>query len=133
DSYTLTAYDGYYTNGLKVVLGWNNKRDSTNSTIHKLELGQLMYNAKNGSYKRLEELDRPVTAFLYIRYGQQHFTPNASLLSWRINIGTIGPPALGRQVQESIHSLFNMYKPEEWDYQLNTEIGINADFTWSPA
>jgi hypothetical protein len=73
-----------------------------------------------------------VTAFLYIRYGAQHFTKNRSLLGWGVNLGTIGPPALGRQMQESIHSLFNMYTPEEWDYQLKTEVGVNGDFTWSP-
>ena len=133
DSYTLTANDGYYTNGLKLVYGWNSSKDSANTTIHTLEIGQLMYNAKNGSYRRKEELDRPVTAFLYARYGAQHFTANNSLMAWGINVGTIGPPALGRPMQQAIHSLFNMYTPEEWDYQLNTEIGVNADFTWSPS
>lgn len=133
DSYTLTANDGYYTNGLKFVYGWNSHKDTTNTTIHTLEIGQLMYNAKNGSYRRKEELDRPVTAFLYARYGEQHFTKSNNLLAWGINIGTIGPPALGRQMQQAIHSLFNMYTPEEWDYQLKTEIGANADITWSPS
>ena len=166
DSYTLTANDGYYTNGLKLIFGWTNINkasdaylnqpaeankdtnsdkdniDSVNQTerglkgrsqtIHSMEIGQLMYNAKNGSYRYKDELDRPVTAFLYIRYAEQHFTKNQSLLGWGITLGTIGPPALGRQMQQSIHSLFNMYTPEEWDYQLKTEVGLNADFTWSP-
>lgn len=132
DSYTLTKNDGYYTNGLQILFGWNSQRDSTRKTIHTVELGQLMYNAKNGSYQNKDELDRPVTAFLYGRYGEMHFTKNESLLGWGVNLGTIGPPALGRQVQQSIHSFFKMYSPKEWDYQLNTEIGINGDFTWSP-
>lgn len=133
DSYTLTRNDGYYTNGLKILFGWNSQTDNSNTTIRTLEIGQLMYNAKNGSYKRKEELDRPVSAFLYARYGQIQFTPKENLISWGLNLGTIGPPALGRQMQQTIHSLFNMYKPQEWDYQLKTEVGLNADFTWSPA
>jgi hypothetical protein len=132
DSYTLTRNVCYFTNGLRILFGWNSQKDPGCTTIHTVEIGQLMYNAKNGSYQRKEELDRPVTAFLYARYGQMHFTSKETLLSWGVNLGTIGPPALGRQMQESIHSLFNMYTPKEWDYQLNTEIGINGDFTWSP-
>ena len=133
DSYTLTRNDGYYTNGLRILFGWNSQKDTTCKTIRTLEIGQLMYNAKNGSYLKKEELDRPVTAFLYARYGQLSFTKRDDLFSWGVNIGTIGPPALGRPMQEAIHSLFNMYKPEEWDYQLKTEVGVNADLSWSPS
>ena len=133
DSYTLTGRDGYYTNGLKLLYGWNSNKDSANNTIHSIEIGQLMYNAKNGSYRHLFELDRPVTAFLYASYKEAHFNTRKDLLSWAVTLGTIGPPALGRELQKTIHSLFNMYQPEEWNYQLKTEIGLNADFRYSPS
>ena len=132
DSYTLTGRDGYYTNGLSLLYGWNSAKDSTNQTIHSIELGQLMYNAKNGSYRHVYELDRPVTAFLYGAYKEAHFNKRGDLLRWGVTLGTIGPPALGRGLQQTIHSLFHMYPPREWDYQLYTEIGLNADFTYAP-
>lgn len=132
DSYTLTRKDGYYTNGIQFIYSWNSQQDTTDMTIHSLELGQLMYNAENGSYLKREELDRPVTAFLFAAYHQTRFNHQEDVFKWGITGGTIGPPALGRQVQEAIHSALNMYTPREWDYQLKTEIGLNGSATWSP-
>lgn len=133
DSYTFTSNDGYYTNGLSFVFSWSSARDTSNKTIHSLEMGQLMYNAKNGSYLRRDELDRPVTAFLYGQYDQTRFNKKNSVLRWGITVGTIGPPAFGRELQQTIHHIFHMYSPNEWDYQLKTEIGVNGSVTWSPA
>lgn len=133
DSYTLTRKDGYYTNGIQFVYSWNNASDTTDLTLHTLELGQWMYNAENGSYLKREELDRPVTAFLFAAYHQTRFSERDDVFKWGVTGGVIGPPALGKEVQQGIHSILNMYEPKEWDYQLNTEIGLNASATWSPA
>ncbi|WP_197492230.1 lipid A deacylase LpxR family protein [Arachidicoccus ginsenosidimutans] len=132
DSYTLQGKDGYYTNGLQLVYRWKNSKDASSKTIRSIELGQLMYNAKNGSYNELSELDRPVTAFLFVGYNQTNFTRSDNVLSWSVSVGTIGPPAFGRQVQEAIHSTLGMYKPREWQFQLKTEVGANGSFEWSP-
>ncbi|HEY0298933.1 MAG TPA: lipid A deacylase LpxR family protein [Arachidicoccus sp.] len=132
DSYTLRGKDGYYTNGLKISFRWKNKKDSSSKIIHSIEIGQLMYNSKNGSYQYLYELDRPVTAFLYGSYTQTNFTKKEDVFRWNVMLGTIGPPAFGRQVQEAIHSTLGMYKPEEWQFQLKTEVGLNGNFEWSP-
>lgn len=131
DSYTLRGKDGYYTNGLKIAFRWKNKNDTLSNTVRSVEIGQLMYNAKNGSYRELYELDRPVTAFLYGVYSQAKFTKNDNVIKWNITAGIIGPPAFGRQVQDAIHSTLGMYTPEEWNFQLNTEFGINTHVEWS--
>jgi len=132
DSYTLRGKDGYYTNGLKMAFRWRNKNDASSKIIRSVEIGQLMYNAKNGSYNELYELDRPVTAFLYGAYSQTNFGKKESVLQWSVTLGMIGPPAFGRQVQEFIHSTLDMYKPREWNYQLKTEVGIDGNILWSP-
>lgn len=132
DSYTLRGKDGYYTNGLKIAFRWKNKKDTSSKIIRSVEIGQLMYNAKNGSYTELYELDRPVTAFLYGAYSQVNFTKKDNVIKWNVTAGIIGPPAMGRQLQQAIHSTFGFYKPREWDFQLKTEAGINGSFLWSP-
>ncbi len=132
DSYTLRGKDGYYTNGIKIALRWKNKTDTSNKTIRQIEVGQLMYNAKNGSYNKIFELDRPVTAWLYAAYMETHFTKNENVWRWQINAGTIGPPAMGRQLQEGIHATLGMYKPREWQFQLKTAVGVNTSIDWSP-
>lgn len=133
DSYTLRGKDGYYTNGLKIAFYWKDKNDTSFGTIHSLEIGQLMYNAKNGSYNEIYELDRPVTAFLYGAYRQTHFSKKNNVFQWYISLGTIGPPAFGRQMQEAIHSTLHMYKPQEWNFQLKSEFGVNVHAQWSAA
>lgn len=125
DSYTLTGKDGYYTNGLELGMHWTSQK---NTTIHTLNLGQDMYNAHNGSYDFIYELDRPITAYLYLAYGQTHFTKfDRSVLQWNVNLSTIGPNALGKPVQKFIHHTLGMYKPEEWQFQLRNALGVDLN------
>lgn len=130
DSYMLMGKDGYYTNGLTLSYNWTTQ-DSNKTTINTIEIGQLMYNARNGSYKEAWKIDRPVTAYLFGRFGQTRFI-KSNVLSWKLGIGTIGPNALGRQMQEFIHSSLGMYKPQEWQYQLRNAFSADANITYAP-
>ncbi|QES90380.1 lipid A deacylase LpxR family protein [Rhizosphaericola mali] len=129
DSYMLMGKDGYYTNGLTLYYGWASK-DVNKTNIRQISFGQYMYNAKNGSYKELNELDRPITAYLFVRYNQTHFV-NKNVLRWGVDIGTIGPNALGKPVQQFIHSTLGMYKPQEWPYQLRNALAINSNIEYA--
>ena len=130
DSYMLMGKDGYYTNGLTLSYNWTSK-DTNKTTINTIEIGQLMYNARNGSYREHWKIDRPVTAYLFGKFGQTRFI-QSNVLSWKLGIGTIGPNALGRQMQEFIHSSLGMYKPEEWQFQLRNAFSADANITYAP-
>jgi len=130
DSYLLRGKDGYYTNGLVLSYSWTNK-DSNTTTIRSVEIGQRMYNAKNGSYQELYKIDRPVTAYLFGRYGQTQFS-HQNVLDWKIGIGTIGPNAFGQQVQQFIHRTLGMYEPEEWQFQLKNAFSVDASMLYAP-
>lgn len=130
DSYMLMGKDGYYTNGLTLYYSWASKEEQKN-TIHQISFGQYMYNAKNGSYKLLYELDRPITAYLFVRYNQAHFI-KGNVLKWGVDLGTIGPNAFGRQVQEFAHSTLGMYKPQEWKFQLRNALALNSNIEYAP-
>lgn len=130
DSYMLMGKDGYYTNGLVLSYNWTS-RDSNIHTIHSIEFGQLMYNARNGSYDELWKIDRPITAYLFGQYAQTHFYRD-NVIKWSLDLGTIGPNAYGREVQEFIHRTLGMYKPREWKYQLRNALGINGNITYAP-
>ncbi len=130
DSYLLTGKDGYYTNGLTLSYSWT-KKDTSNMTIRSIEFGQLMYNAKNGSYKELKKIDRPVTAYLFGRYSQTQFFGH-NVLNWKAGIGTIGPNAFGREVQEFIHRTLSMHKPEEWQFQFRNAFSVDASISYVP-
>ena len=132
DSYLLRGDDGYYTDGLFLDYSWAGSRNIKGKKIHNIEIGQLMYNAQNGDYTKLSRIDRPVTALLYAGYKQSFFNNNESVLQWSVTGGAMGPPALGRQTQEFIHKLINAYTPTEWQFQLHTSVGANADIVWAP-
>ncbi|MFT4203494.1 MAG: DUF2219 family protein [Chitinophagaceae bacterium] len=130
DSYMLMGKDGYFTNGLTLSYAWTSK-DTTKSVINAIEVGQSMYNAKNGSYNEQERIDRPVTAYLYGRYSRTQFAKH-HVLNWKLGVGTIGPNALGRQLQESIHSTLGMYKPREWQFQLRNAFAVDLSIIYVP-
>lgn len=130
DSYLLMGKDGYYTNGLTLSYSWT-KKDTNSTVIHSIEFGQLMYNAKNGSYKELWKIDRPITAYLFGNYNQTSIH-NGNVLQWKAGIGTIGPNGYGKQVQEFIHRTLGMYKPEEWQFQLRNALAIDASILYVP-
>ena len=126
DSYMMGSKDGYYTNGLNVSYRWG-KNDVSNT----LSVGQQMYNAKNGGYDELKEIDRPVTAYLYINYTRSFFVQKDNLLQWSVSLGAIGEMAYGEEMQKLIHEQFRMYKPKAWDFQLGDAIGVNGSLLWA--
>ncbi len=130
DLYLFNKQDQYYTNGL-----FFNLRKSADSTtlspteknrVWGITLGQKMYNAYTAQIHHLEEVDRPITAYLFLAANVDRYFSNESLLSFTGEIGTIGQRALGRQFQESIHKVLNLYEIAGWEYQLENAVGLDA-------
>lgn len=132
DSYMLAGNDGYYTNGLELYLNWKSQKSNDSLRINTFSVGQSLYNAKNGNYSKIENIDRPVTAYLYITYKQTRFRHNKDMIKWSISAAAIGPLAIGKQTQELLHHILGMYNPkEEWEFQLKNSVGVNGEITWS--
>lgn len=135
DSYLANGQDRYYTNGL--FISWRKAAEQTklskglNKKIYQLEIGQKMYNAQSGYIPDIVYVDRPITAYLYAGAGLQWLFDNESVLKASVQIGTIGPAALGRQAQELVHRLTGLYTPRGWEYQLNNEFGLNTQLNYS--
>ncbi len=128
DSYMLGGEDGYYTNGLEIYFNWKGK-DSLKT--HSITAGQSIYNAQNGDFSKIWDIDRPVTAYLYLSYEQTRFTSKKDLLHWEVALGAIGPIAQGEEAQVFLHKMLNFYDPsEEWEFQLNNSVGVNGEITW---
>lgn len=129
DLYLLNKQDQYYTNGL--VLTIQKPVDSTRllprelNRLWGLSVGQKMYTAYTGQVQAIEEVDRPITAYLFIGFNSRHFYANESILGLNIELGAIGRHALGRQAQETVHKTFKLYEVSGWEYQLKDAIGID--------
>jgi hypothetical protein len=90
-----------------------------------------MYNAQTGQIKSPSLVDRPFAAYLYGGARISWFLKNEQIFSGAINVGTIGPNAKGKEVQEGLHDIVGFYKIAGWEYQVENEVGLNASFNYS--
>ena len=130
DLYLFNKQDQYYTNG--IFLNIRKVADSTRlspkevNRLWGLTVGQKMYNAYTAQIRYIEEVDRPITAYLFVAADLDRYFANESVLSFTIELGTIGQRALGRQFQEGIHKVLNLYDIAGWEYQLKNAAGVDA-------
>jgi len=130
DLYLFNKQDQYYTNG--IFFNIRKTADSTRLTasetnrIWGLTIGQKMYNAYTANVRYIEEVDRPITAYLFLSANLDRYFEHERFVSFSIEAGTIGQRALGQQFQESIHKAFRLYDIAGWQYQLKNAFGIDA-------
>jgi lipid A 3-O-deacylase len=138
DSYLLQGQDRYYTAGTFIYYRQALKVDSNTHLQNKVlgfELGQKLYTPQSGSinYRGFDDstlIDRPFAAYLYIGASLNLLYKNESNLKLSAQIGVVGPSAFGRQTQQGIHSLFGLYHPSGWEYQIdnNAELNLSAEY-----
>ena len=142
DQYLDPNHDRYYTEGALLSYTHALKKPKSSSLAKKIlefEIGQRIYNSYTASARRIQpspfvfhsyDIDRPFTAYLYAGASMSWLYSDENALKLTGELGTIGPAALGEQVQVDFHNLFNLYKVRGWPYQLNNAAGVNlkADY-----
>lgn len=135
DAYLANKQDRYYTNGLfisyRAAANQSELKSGLNKKIYQLEIGQKIYNARSGFISDTRYIDRPIAAYLYLGGSMQWLYDSENSLTAGIQVGTIGPAALGRQAQEFIHRITGLYTPKGWEYQLNNEMGLNMNVAYN--
>lgn len=86
-------------------------------------LGQQIYTPKDRDRRTLDPDDRPYAGWLYAGFGY-HTQTRRRMNSFEVNLGMIGPAALGEDAQDFIHDLRGFETFQGWDNQLNNEPGI---------
>ncbi len=99
-----------------------------------VSLGQNLYTPVDTSTSADQRADRPYAAWLYVGtsfqvYHPPHTTPSgrtdiARLDTVELNVGLVGPGALGRQVQNNFHDLIGLDHARGWHHQIPNEAGI---------
>ena len=131
--------DQYYTNGIKIGGGIpadkvskfftrppNALLDAITdgaSNHFGLFIGQNMYTPRDITVAAPQPNDRPWAAWLYIGAVAQSVKDDR-LHTVEFDLGIIGPPALGRQVQTASHKLVDAPEPQGWGNQIRTEPGF---------
>jgi lipid A 3-O-deacylase len=96
-----------------------------------LSVGQNIYTPQNTATSAPIPTDRPYAAWLYLGVAFQVYHPPAEIGGvtrldvFEITAGTVGPAALGRQVQNGFHDLIDAEHAEGWDNQIHNEPGLN--------
>jgi lipid A 3-O-deacylase len=102
-----------------------------------LSLGQNIYTPENTETTAPQPGDRPYAAWLYTGVSFHNYRPSINAYGDRriprldileINLGVVGPWALGRQIQNGFHDLIGVEHAEGWDNQLKNEPGLNLIF-----
>lgn len=129
NDFYISNKDRYYTNGNGFFYRHALQKDNANKELEKrifeLESGQKIYNPFFAKAPNPATHDRPFTAYLHIGTGFNWFYKNEKIIRVSAQIGTIGPNALGEDIQVSYHKMVNIFKPLGWEYQLKNEIGLN--------
>ncbi|MEM1297146.1 MAG: lipid A deacylase LpxR family protein [Verrucomicrobiota bacterium] len=150
---SLGGTDKHYTNGTRIefTLGSTIDRESTflsplfnffedhEEIYGTVFLGQNLYTPRDITVTELIEDDRPYAGWLYagVRFGtvnewdddQRFWFIKRALdyTSLEVNLGVVGPWALGDEVQSGFHELINGQEPMGWDNQINNEIVFDAN------
>jgi lipid A 3-O-deacylase len=90
-------------------------------------LGQSMFTPNNINDDQLIVEERPYAAWLYGGVAL-HRVSRRTLDTAELDIGIVGPSALGRPVQTEWHEAIGVGKPQGWDNQLNDEPAVLLTF-----
>lgn len=128
DLYVSFKKDQYYTNGTFLSYRFLSK-DFKNSLkrITEWTLGQEMYTPYKAIVKDIENHDRPFAAVLFGSYGHLTVSKKKHIFRKSILFGIMGPSALGNELQDVIHSIYNFKKATGWKYQIKNTAVLNFD------
>lgn len=88
-----------------------------------ISFGQQIYTPEDLNRTTVDPDDRPYAGWLYAGFAYQSRKGN-QLRTTELNVGIIGPAALGKEAQDFIHDLRGFEKFQGWDNQLRNEPGF---------
>ena len=93
-----------------------------------LAFGQNIFTPDDTTLRNPDPNDRPYAGWLYGSVSLSSTTPT-SYGSIELQLGMVGPSALGEQTQNGVHDILNVDRAYGWDYQLKDEPGVNLVLT----
>jgi len=97
------------------------------SRHYALEFGQSLFTPKNITGSP-DPRDRPYAGWLYVGASLLQETDKRMLENLELQLGVIGPIALGEETQNSFHDLIGQNRASGWASQLQNEPGIALSY-----
>lgn len=85
--------------------------------------GQSIFTPKNIEIRPPDPHDRPYAGWLYGGISFLQENGGTALENLEIDLGIVGPGALGKQAQNDFHQLIGAHQAEGWSDQLQHEVG----------
>ena len=89
-----------------------------------LAFGQKMFTPEDTLARDPDPRDRPYAGWLYGALTLHSYT-DRSVGTLELQLGVVGPAALGEQVQNTTHDLLNIDRALGWSAQIRNEPGVN--------
>ncbi|RYZ50886.1 MAG: lipid A deacylase LpxR family protein [Chitinophagaceae bacterium] len=130
DRYVFKGKDGYYTNGL--VLRYTKaspQAENGGKRLHHFSLGQKIFMPYSRRIYVVDQIDRPISGYLFLQYNRSVFKTPQTLLQWGASVDAIGEASGARQVQNTFHNWIDVnssYWGWVWDYQVKSQLGLNV-------
>jgi len=130
DVYLGLGLDRYYTQGfllgLTKAINTHSKKNWIKKTAS-FSIGQEIYTPYVAYSEVKEDVDRPFAGYLYVSSALNWFTKAEEVFSAEVQVGIIGPHALGEEVQAGWHKTFGFYEVRGWQFQLNNAFQVNLN------
>ncbi len=133
DLYTSSVYDKYYTNGLEFFYRYmnQNSNEKIQKRITEFRFGQYVYNPQTRNGDDVNRNDRPFAGYLFVEAGRNLFYKNESVLKTNLQLGYVGPNALGEEMQRAFHDVFGYKRVYGWQNQIKNALAIQANLVYS--
>ena len=144
DNDLFAGTDRYYTSGIQLDwrspsenppawLAWVNSRagfifPAGGAPRWGLSAGHNIFTPSDTQARNPDPTDRPYAGWLFGAVSLVSSTAT-QFGGLELQVGVVGPSALGRQAQNGVHRLRNLDRANGWSYQLKDEVGVNLIFS----
>lgn len=131
DLYASISRDQYYSNGLFFKYRYlASDFKNFSKKIYELEIGHEIYSPWKSTVRSVLEHDRPFAAHLYGKFGITRVFENKRILKTSLSLGVVGEDALGKELQDIIHDIYNFVNAIGWEFQIQNMLSMNVDATY---
>ncbi|WP_413560453.1 lipid A deacylase LpxR family protein [Bdellovibrio sp. HCB209] len=117
---------GAITPGLFDLLDHYEDRFSESQSVYSsFALSQFIYTPEDTEATIPDPADQPYAGWLFMTAGLA-VREDSTLNMFALDLGVVGPAALGEETQNFYHRLIGVDQSNGWDYQLHNEFGINV-------
>jgi lipid A 3-O-deacylase len=134
--------DRYYTNGF--LFSWRSPSENLPRPLAALNerldwimgpgalrwglsFGQSMYTPEDTERSNPDPNDRPYAGYLYGAVSLYRITARTSRML-ELQVGVVGPSALGKFVQNTVHDFRGFERANGWDYELKDEPAVTGRY-----